>query len=484
MLDSEEDVHDIKFVSPETGFALSWFSWEFGHHATLYKTTNAGLTWQPSFFGYDFMASLYFTNENEGYSVGGGGKILKTINGGISWYRPNAITSSNLNSIDNTENEIVYVAGNNGVLLKSSNGGDVWFPLVSGTASHLLDIEFINSNIGYCVGSGGTILKTTDGGLTWFPQISGTTENLNCIFIVDANNLYIGGSNGTILKSIDGGIEWTFLNSGLTYTIQDMHFLNHDIGFACGVGFAIKTIDGGTNWIQMNTGGIQDNWFPSVYFQNPNVGYIISGYGDPAGWSTGQISKTTDGGNNWITLYAGANYLSDIVFLSENLAFVVGIGGTILKTVNTGFDWFIEDTPTNYFLYDIDFSTPIGGYVDGFAVGKDGMILKREGVSSVKQDETLITNYNLYQNYPNPFNPSTSIQYAVSNRQFVSLKVYDLLGREVATLVNEEKPAGSYEVNFIGYGLPSGIYFYQLRVYPAGGGAGNYIETKKMILMK
>ena len=51
VLDSEEDVHDIKFVSPETGFALSWFSWEFGHHATLYKTTNAWLTWQPSFFG-------------------------------------------------------------------------------------------------------------------------------------------------------------------------------------------------------------------------------------------------------------------------------------------------------------------------------------------------------------------------------------------------------------------------------------------------
>ena len=80
-------------------------------------------------------------------------------------------------------------------------------------------------------------------------------------------------------------------------------------------------------------------------------------------------------------------------------------------------------------------------------------------------------------NYPNPFNPSTSIQYAVSNRQFVSLKVYDLLGNEVATLVNEEKPAGEYEIEFNAESLPSGIYFYQLN-------AGNYIDTKKMVLLK
>jgi hypothetical protein len=83
----------------------------------------------------------------------------------------------------------------------------------------------------------------------------------------------------------------------------------------------------------------------------------------------------------------------------------------------------------------------------------------------------------LYNNYPNPFNPSTRIQYAVSSRQFVSLKVYDVLGNEVATLVNEEKPIGSYEVEFDAIELPSGIYFYRLQ-------AGDFVETKKMVLMK
>ncbi|MGB5849035.1 MAG: T9SS type A sorting domain-containing protein, partial [Ignavibacteriaceae bacterium] len=182
----------------------------------------------------------------------------------------------------------------------------------------------------------------------------------------------------------------------------------------------------------MDTDGIQDDWFSSVYFQNPNVGYITGGYSDPYGWSVGDIWKTNDGGNNWIRLYGGEAYFMDMVFLSENLSFVVGQGGVILK---------------------------------------------REGISSVKQDEIFITNFKLSQNYPNPFNPTTSIIYQIPKVSFVTIKVYDILGNGIATLVNEEKPAGSYEVEFDGTVLPSGIYFYQLR-------AGNFIETKKMVILK
>jgi len=88
-----------------------------------------------------------------------------------------------------------------------------------------------------------------------------------------------------------------------------------------------------------------------------------------------------------------------------------------------------------------------------------------------------VSSFILKQNYPNPFNPSTSIQYAVSSKQFVSLKIYDLLGNEVTTLVNEEIPAGTYEITWYAEGLPSGVYFYQLRT-------GSFIETKKMVLVK
>jgi len=102
--------------------------------------------------------------------------------------------------------------------------------------------------------------------------------------------------------------------------------------------------------------------------------------------------------------------------------------------------------------------------------------------SYVEVDATIINNYSLNQNYPNPFNPSTKIKYQIPELSFVTLKLYDVLGNEITTLVNEEKPAGKYEVEFNSRGLihqtlPSGIYFYQLK-------AGSFIETKKMLMLK
>jgi len=113
-------------------------------------------------------------------------------------------------------------------------------------------------------------------------------------------------------------------------------------------------------------------------------------------------------------------------------------------------------------------------YVDNFWFGDTFVSVETEGTNP--------SVFSLEQNYPNPFNPTTSLQYAIGSRQFVTLKVYDVLGNEVATLVNEEKPAGEYEVEFnshsdAGQNLSSGVYFYKLK-------AGNFIETKKMILLK
>ncbi|MBK7500951.1 MAG: T9SS type A sorting domain-containing protein [Ignavibacteriales bacterium] len=95
----------------------------------------------------------------------------------------------------------------------------------------------------------------------------------------------------------------------------------------------------------------------------------------------------------------------------------------------------------------------------------------------VEVDLTLPIEFSLEQNYPNPFNPATSIQYTISSKQNVQLLVYNVLGKEIATLVNEEKPAGNYEVNFDASKLSSGVYFYQLQ-------AGSFVETKKMILLR
>ncbi len=101
-------------------------------------------------------------------------------------------------------------------------------------------------------------------------------------------------------------------------------------------------------------------------------------------------------------------------------------------------------------------------------------------ITFIEDDKTSYPQLNsflLSQNYPNPFNPTTKIKYQIPELSFVTIKVYDVLGNEITILVNEEKPAGSYEIEFSASTFPSGIYFYQLK-------AGSFVETKKMVLLK
>jgi len=105
-----------------------------------------------------------------------------------------------------------------------------------------------------------------------------------------------------------------------------------------------------------------------------------------------------------------------------------------------------------------------------------GVVIVQNPVSV--DDENLVADkFELMQNYPNPFNPSTSIQYVISNREFVTLKIYNILGDEVVTLVNEDKEQGVYDITFDATGLSSGMYLYKLH-------AGSFVETKKMILLR
>jgi hypothetical protein len=146
-----------------------------------------------------------------------------------------------------------------------------------------------------------------------------------------------------------------------------------------------------------------------------------------------------------------------------------------VRTTNGGWIWTTQFSGTNLFLYGIYFTNDINGW----AVGYNGVILNTSngGVSSVEQERLYRSEFLLKQNYPNPFNPRTVIYYSVPKQINIRIIIYDALGREVTTLVNEEKPIGNYEVEFDGNELPSGIYFYQLQ-------AGSFTETKKMVLMK
>jgi len=136
--------------------------------------------------------------------------------------------------------------------------------------------------------------------------------------------------------------------------------------------------------------------------------------------------------------------------------------------------------PSGYYYtvrVDTNFNLPFKFNFDiksnDYAFWKDTVSI----VTSLEDDKYLPVSYKLYQNYPNPFNPNTTIKYQIPELIFVNLKAYDVLGNEIETLVNEEKQTGTYEITWYAENLPSGIYFYQLK-------AGNFIETKKMILLK
>lgn len=130
---------------------------------------------------------------------------------------------------------------------------------------------------------------------------------------------------------------------------------------------------------------------------------------------------------------------------------------------------------TTQLVYDIQVDENNNKY---FLTLFGGVYIYNESVINDRESEDAIPNkFKLSQNYPNPFNPSTTISYSIPEASKVSLKVYDILGKEVAELINTEKPAGTYDVNFDAYNLSSGVYFYTIK-------AGKFIQTKKMVLMR
>jgi hypothetical protein len=156
------------------------------------------------------------------------------------------------------------------------------------------------------------------------------------------------------------------------------------------------------------------------------------------------------------------------------------LGDVFYWSTDGGVTWQLRDSVQFNIPYHINriFFTDTS---NGWAVGDGGIILHTTngGVSFVEEEQLseVPTVFLLSQNYPNPFNPITSIQYSIPNRNNVVLKIYDILGNEVSTLVNEEKEAGAYAINFDANNLASGLYLYRIQ-------AGSFIDTKKMILLK
>jgi hypothetical protein len=237
-------------------------------------------------------------------------------------------------------------------------------------------------------------------------------------------------------------------------------------------------------------------WF-LIYPSGNNINYLFT----PAQNQWYNLAVTYDGSTMKMFLDGNLVQQKSTTSLIESNTFPLTIGGQNGNFWNRNLNGKIDEvrissiarydnnfTPTTHFDNDIytialyHFNEGTGDMVyDSSGNNLTGTIFGAawaNGVLSAVPEELINpTEYLLSQNYPNPFNPTTTIQYAVSSRQFVSLKVYDVLGNKIETLMNEEKPVGTYEINWNAIDLPSGVYFYRLQ-------AGDFVQTRKMILLK
>ncbi len=232
----------------------------------------------------------------------------------------------------------------------------------------------------------------------------------------------------------------------------------------------------GFNWDEKNSGLTNLN----VLTLASNSSYLIAGTSQG---SVGGVYLSSDNGANWV-LSLSNPWVTSILTIGSNI-FAGTFGDGVWRSTNNGSTWSqINDGLASGAYYALS----LGVNDQYIFAGTNGSNIWRRPLSQVVtgiEDELNIQpkEYSLGQNYPNPFNPSTKIKYTIpsvgtSLMKFVQLKIYDVLGNEVATLVNEEKPAGSYEVTFSAAdGLTSGVYLYKLT-------AGSFIQTRKMILVK
>jgi len=207
------------------------------------------------------------------------------------------------------------------------------------------------------------------------------------------------------------------------------------------------------------------------------VSFTDSDNGTAVG-ENGTILRTTDGGAIWTLQTSGTTkWLYGVSFTDLDNGTAVGRDGTILRTIDGGTTWTSQSNGMSETLYGVSFSDSD----NGTAVGRFGRIVRTTngGITFVEEDEIeeIPTDYTLSQNYPNPFNPTTTIKYSIAKSGLIILALYNLVGEEVSVLVSGQLNAGFYEIEFDATRLPSGIYFYRLQ-------AGNFVETKKMVLMK
>jgi photosystem II stability/assembly factor-like uncharacterized protein len=410
--------------------------------------------------------SVDFVNANTGYAVGDNSRFYKTTNGGLNWgsaQMPGLIVKLEAIVIHPTDQNSAQSSGGR-FTFSTTNGGANWkgYEFPSGYRLGRPEYGDITGLIIFIPayefnGTGDTIVKckvfkSTDSGNNWSGiSVFGSepqpidppanpllvVENSSTWYLGTVNGIYITNNGGNSFTQVDTRMVWTInaAGPGLVYA-----------GVSSGDNLlVIKSTNQGTSWTEIasiSNGGGTRGFSGMRLLPTVNKIYITVSATEKGMDFLQQDSSvfvSADNGLNWFYQplpVTGVN-IASIDFIDGNTGWIVGSGGTILKTTNGGGD-------------------PIGINIVS---------------SNIPQQ------FSLSQNYPNPFNPVTHFGFQITASGFTSLKIYDQLGRETAVLVNEDLGAGSYEADWNAADLPSGVYFYQLS-------SNEFTETKKMILIK
>lgn len=390
------------------------------------------------------------------------------------------------------------------------------------TSGHCIDA--IGDNFAV-VGGNNKIFITTDAGKTWNSKSLplGTAVDLS---ITDTYTFYVASDYGSFYKTIDGGNNWSiiYFNPSRSLFGNYIEMFNQYEGIAMGDSMfpanipLFLRVQDGVNWVettQQSVGGGAANGWLSLDFVNSNIGY----YSPRGGPAPIKLFKTTNGGINWIETNFDV-YANVLKFYNEDYG-LLATAPNIYMTKDGGTNWnkfsigapklyycqdleFVPNNPSKVWMsnyYGLLFSSDSGktwkeqnipnitsAFDIEFSNEKIGWLLCTNGnlfytsncggfITDIDIEKDLLIDFNLEQNYPNPFNPVTKIKFSIPKQNFVTLKVYDILGKEIETLVSSMCNTGNYSIDFDGFKYSNGIYFYTII-------AGEYTETKKMILLK
>jgi len=504
------DCKNIYFHNNQIGWAI------IDQDSIIY-TVNGGINWSGQICPNSAPVKLNtfkFNNQGYGICVGAFGHIRIKENSFEQWEGLNkSVMYGKITDIHVLSEKNVWLCGVeyngfsdpnmygyeyfNNVLLHTGDGGENWekTTFLDTTIYGFTDIFFLNPQYGWVTGVNdyngpNVIMHTPDGGATWQNQNCGLSWiELKKIFFIDSLYGWIIGSEwssqGILFSTQDGGNTWQYNqnNFPFNFAVQDIYFIDRKTGWTAGfegansVGEVYSTHDGGKNWQLIRSTPTSYSGYCYVQFFDSLKGYII--YKENYNNLSSQFEYTDDGGNTWhSSLIADYLFVENAFFMNESNGWVIGsLNGyvEIYQTNNGGITWSKRTSEQTGYYHKIAFANSNTGWLVGGSV-----ILKTTngGVSFVEEEiEEVPTEFLLSQNYPNPFNPTTKISWQSPVSSWQTLKIYDVLGNIVATLVNEHRLAGNYKVDFNASNLPSGVYFYQLQ-------AGIFVETKKLLFLK